>query len=105
MNIIMALLAFIPSPTTCSTPELATYYQAGRNAGSAYVTAVVHRPVDCGILAEQGDDLVLRGEHELALATRAQGNPPRSCVYYGSGEAILEAVDAAMVECGGSRDQ
>jgi len=105
MNIIMALLAFIPSHTTCSTPELATYYQSGRDAGSAYVTAVVHQPVDCGLLAEQSGDLMSRANYEFAFASRYQSNPPRACAFYGVGEAILDAVEAATVGCGGSRDQ
>lgn len=95
------LTAFVPSPETCSSPEYVTSYDNGRAGGFAFVTAMLHQPVDCDLLAAQASDLVLRANHEIELAERPQTPPQRACNLFGVGEAIFEAVDAAIIQCQG----
>jgi len=102
--ILATLFAFFtPSSETCSAPDLVTYYETGRSVGFSSVAVQFGEPINCDAVAAKADALTAYANRAIALS---RGKPPTSaCAYFGVGEAMLEAVDLALVQCQGSRDQ
>ena len=96
------LAAFVPSPETCSA-QYPTQYNAGREVGFAYAAGQLGAPVDCDTVAATADTLTAYANRTIAIARLKP--PVSACTYFGVGEAILEAVDLALVQCQGSMDR
>lgn len=101
--IVSALLAiFVPSPEVCSA-QYPVQYSAGRASGFSLASRQFGTPVNCDTASETAATLT---EYATVTIERSQLKPPSmACTFFGVGEAVLEAVDAALVQCQGPRDQ